>query len=96
MRIELDVFYPVATPAQSDAARAAALAVYGAAGVDPYDAWLAWAEEVRWMECGCDDAFRPSEGARRLMDVHSLAQVAANQVLGVRPGEVVSLDFVER
>lgn len=96
MRIELDVFYPVATPAQLEAAREAALAVYGAADVDPYDAWLAWAEEVRWMECGCDDAFRPSEGALRLMDLHSRAQVAANEVLGVPPGEVVTLDFVER
>lgn len=96
MIIELDVFYPPAAPERLEAARVAALAVYGAADVDPYEAWLAWAEEVRWMECGYDDAYRPSDKARRLMDLHSRAQVAANGVLGVPPGDVVTLDFVER
>lgn len=47
-------------------------------------------------ESGCHDAALPSECARRLMDLHCRAQVAANEVLGVRPGDVVSLDFVER
>lgn len=96
MNMELDVFYPPATPVQQEAARAAALAVFEAADVDPFDAWLAWAEELRWMECGCDDAYRSSDDARRLMDLHARAQVAANKVLGVEFGDVITLDFIER
>lgn len=96
MNMQLDVFYPPAPPEKLEAARAAALAVFGAADVDPYNAWLAWAQELRWLECGCDDAYRPSDDARRLMGLHSRAQMAANSALGVVDGEVVTLDFVER
>lgn len=96
MNMELDVFYPPAAPGLLATARAAALKVFVAADVDPYDAWLAWAEELRWMECGCDDAYRPSADARRLMDLHARAQAAANDVLGLEACDVITLDFVER
>lgn len=95
MNVKIDLFYPPATPAQLEAARAAAMSVFEAADVDPYNAWLAWAEEERWGEAGYLEAFRPSEEYQRLLDVSSLAQVAANLALGVPPGQVVTLDFVE-
>ncbi|MET3512730.1 hypothetical protein ABIC63_000495 [Pseudacidovorax sp. 1753] len=94
MDMKLDLDYPSATPEQLEAARAAAIAVFKTAGVDPYEAWLAWAEEERWGETGYLEAFRPSQEYQRLLDVTSRAQVAANLALGVPAGEVVTLDFI--
>ncbi|WP_304306262.1 hypothetical protein [Pseudacidovorax intermedius] len=95
MNVKIDLFYPPATPEQLGAARAAAMAVFEAADVDPCKAWLAMAEEERRGETGHLEAFRPSEEYQRLIDLTSQAQVSANEALGVPPGEVVRLDFVE-
>ncbi|KTT15837.1 hypothetical protein [Pseudacidovorax intermedius] len=93
--MKLEIYYPSANPEQLQAALTAAMAVFEQADVDPYDAWLAWAEAERWGETGYMEAFRPSDEYQRLIDLTSQAQVAANEVLGVPPGEVVTLDFVD-
>lgn len=94
--IDLEIFYPPASREQIQEALAAAWAVLHRADVDPYRAWLAEAAEMVYVESGCDEAYRPTDEEQRLSELVGAAQAAANEVLGVPPGEVVTLDFVER
>lgn len=94
--IELEIFYPPATPEEHQAALRAAWSVFHQADVDPYRAWLALGAEITYVESGCDESQRPTEDEQRLCRLIGEAQAAANRVLGVPDGQPVTLDFVER
>ncbi|WP_017757004.1 hypothetical protein [Pseudacidovorax intermedius] len=93
--IDLDIFYPPATPERIQAALAAARAVLERADVDLHQAWLAEAAHIAYTESGCDDAYKPTEEEILIAQIFGHAQAAANAILGTPDGDPASLDFKE-
>lgn len=93
--IELDIFYPSATPQRISAALAAAHAVLERADVDPHRAWQAEAAANAYVDSGCDEACKPTEEDILITVIFGQAKAAANAILGTPEDDPASLDFRE-
>ncbi|KTT27895.1 hypothetical protein [Pseudacidovorax intermedius] len=93
--VMLEVHVPGGTPAEHALALKGAMGVFQATYVKPEFAWQAIQKLADWEQEGANDPAPLSEAEDLAVDVLLCAQEAANQVLGVHPGEpAVELRFV--
>lgn len=94
--LRLEVLLDGATPEQLQIAQRAAEQALEAAGVTPAQAYAAEVALLEWGDSDTNETFRPFPEQRRALDALDLAEQAANEALGIKPGEAaVMLDWVE-
>lgn len=94
--VMMQVLVPDGTLAQHSTALEAAHDVFRVTRVAPQFAWQAMEKLADWEQSGATGNCPLSEAEDLAIDVLLCAQEAANQSLGVRPGEpAVELQFIE-
>jgi hypothetical protein len=86
--MKLVVNYPKGALQLRTAGLAAAMAVFGAADVDPFNAWLACGAYETWGDSGFDEQHRLAPDQRRALIVLAEAQIAAQLAMGL-PNDAV-------
>jgi len=96
LQMRLEVLYEGGTPDQIARAQKAAAQALEAAGVTQAQAYAAEAALLDWGDSDTNETFRPSADQRHALDALDLAEQAANEALGINPGETAAmLDWVE-